>query len=123
MGNKNSVAERCDKVINFIQQHQAAKGYPPTIREIGSGIGVKSTFMISYYLDKLEDKKMIVRDNFVSRSIRVVHQNEEKFYVYKKDNGLLGIYQTQKHGLELWGTFDTWEKAQDFCKEIDEGRD
>jgi len=45
------------------------------------------------------------------------------FYVYKKENGLLGIYQTKKKELELWGTFNSFYEAKDFCKQFDEERD
>ena len=45
------------------------------------------------------------------------------FFVYKKDSGLLGIYQTKKKGFDLLGTFNSFYEAKEFCKQIDEERD
>jgi len=47
-------------------------GYSPSIREIGDSIDVKSTSLVDYYLNQLEDKEYISREGRISRSIRVL---------------------------------------------------
>jgi repressor LexA len=47
-------------------------GYSPSIREIGDSIDVKSTSLVDYYLNQLEEKEYISREGRISRSIRVL---------------------------------------------------
>ena len=42
-----------DKVYDFIVDFALANGYLPTYREIGEGVGLKSTSSIAYYMTKL----------------------------------------------------------------------
>lgn len=63
--------ERQQRVLEFIRRFLHQNGYPPTIREIGEAIGIPSTSLITYYLDKLEEKKYLSRDRTVSRGIRL----------------------------------------------------
>ncbi len=68
---RGELTERLQRILEFIQNFMDKAGYPPTVREIGEGIGVKSTSLISYYLDRLEEQNRIVRDRSVSRGIRM----------------------------------------------------
>ena len=51
---------KIDQAYEFIKSYIESKGYPPTIREIGDAIGIKSTSTVSYYLDKLEESNKII---------------------------------------------------------------
>ena len=42
-----------DKIYDFIVDFGLANGYLPTYREIGEGVGLKSTSSIAYYMVKL----------------------------------------------------------------------
>lgn len=56
-------------IIGYIQQHQ----YPPTVREIGDMVGLKSTSSTQSHLDKLRVEGRIDTDhNNSGRAIRVV---------------------------------------------------
>jgi repressor LexA len=63
--------ERKRKIIGFIRDFATEHHYPPTIREIGKYIGVKSTSLVIYYLDELEREGIIARSERISRSIWV----------------------------------------------------
>lgn len=58
------------KVYRFIVSYKLANdGCAPTMREIGDEIGVGSTSLISYYLDRLVSAGVIKRTGFCSRAI------------------------------------------------------
>jgi repressor LexA len=66
------LSERHRKIMDFLDRFQVQSGYSPSIRQIGDSIGVKSTSLIDYYLNQLQQMGFIDRDEHVSRSIRVL---------------------------------------------------
>ena len=64
---------------------------PPTIREIGESTAISSTSVVTYNLDKLEERNLIERDQDVSRGIRLT----EKAHKYLKIDTLMGGVQEQ----------------------------
>ncbi len=64
-------ANRQRKIYEFLQEYVEANGYPPTVREIGKAVGIKSTSLVSYYLKSLDKKGLIDREPSVSRGIRL----------------------------------------------------
>jgi repressor LexA len=68
------LSERHRKIMEFLTRFQDQSGYSPSIRQIGDSIGVKSTSLIDYYLNQLQQMSYIERDEHVSRSIRVVKE-------------------------------------------------
>ena len=63
---------RQEQMIDFIQDFQDEHGYPPTIREIGAAVGISSTSVVNYNLEKLEEQGRIERNREVSRGLRLV---------------------------------------------------
>lgn len=63
-------ARRLD-VLRFIASFIDSNGYPPTIREIGTGCTILSTSVVNYHLDKLVAGGSVERDDFTSRGLRV----------------------------------------------------
>jgi len=57
--------------MEFLTTFVEKNSYSPSIRQIGESIGVKSTSLVDYYLNYLEQEGYIARDGRVSRSIRV----------------------------------------------------
>ncbi len=64
------------QILEFIEDYVEANGRPPTVREIGKGVGISSTSHVTYYLDQLEAQKWIEREPSVSRGIRLVSQDQ-----------------------------------------------
>jgi SOS-response transcriptional repressor LexA len=60
--------EVLDIVVASINEH----GYPPTLREIGLRMGIRSTNGVNDHLKALEKKGYLIRKDLTSRSIRVV---------------------------------------------------
>lgn len=44
-----------DEIISYIKGFIMKNGFPPTFREIGKGVGLKSTATVSFRLGKLAD--------------------------------------------------------------------
>jgi repressor LexA len=63
---------RQTEVLAAIASLTKAKGYPPTLRELGEALGIRSTNGVNDHLDALERKGLIARDSNVARSVRVV---------------------------------------------------
>lgn len=66
------LSERHRKILEFLTVFQEKHGYSPSIRQIGDSINVKSTSLVDYYLNQLEQRGHISREGRVSRSIRVL---------------------------------------------------
>jgi len=69
---KGKLSERQRGMIDFIRRFTQAKGYPPTIRQIGEAVGISSTSVVNYNLNKLEKDGHLTRDLKVSRGVRLV---------------------------------------------------
>ena len=69
---KGKLSERQQEMITFLGSFTRDKGYPPTIRQIGEAVGISSTSVVNYNLNKLERDGYILRDLKVSRGVRLV---------------------------------------------------
>jgi repressor LexA len=58
-------------ILDFVQEFLKENGYPPTIREIGAAMGISSTSVVSYHLQKLEAFGHIARNPDISRGMRL----------------------------------------------------
>lgn len=65
------------EVYDFLVEKMKKYGYPPSIREICQGVGVKSTSTIHGHLSKLEEKGYIKRDSSKKRAIELLVKNKE----------------------------------------------
>ena len=66
---------RQQQILDFIQRYVDEHTYPPTIREIGKAVGITSTSVVNYNLEKLEEMKLIERNREVSRGLRLLEHN------------------------------------------------
>lgn len=58
------------QVLEYIRQSIRDRGYPPTLREIGSHMGIRSTNGVNDHLRALESKGYLTREDMKSRSLR-----------------------------------------------------
>lgn len=65
------LSERQQAMIEFIRSFAEENQYPPTIREIGEAVGISSTSVVNYNLNKLVEAGLIERNKEVSRGIRL----------------------------------------------------
>lgn len=67
----DELSPRQQRIYRFIRQFASEHHYPPTIREIGSALGISSTSVVNYNLNKLEEAGLIQRDREVSRGLKI----------------------------------------------------
>lgn len=63
------------QILDYITESIQTRGYPPTIREIGDEMGIKSTNGVNDHLKALERKGHLTRDDLKSRAMRPVHMD------------------------------------------------
>ncbi len=85
------IPERQQKVLDCIAQYVDEHGYPPTVREIGKAIGVNSTSLVTYYLKRLEERGLILREPSMSRAIQLTKTATKEVSVKINDGELLPI--------------------------------
>ena len=65
------LTDRQRTVLDFIQSSLVDRGYPPTLREIGNHMGIRSTNGVNDHLRALERKGYISREGMKSRTLRL----------------------------------------------------
>ena len=58
-----------DYILAFLSQH----GYPPSVREIGAAVGLKSPSTVHFHLKGLEEAGVIVKAEGKTRAITLTH--------------------------------------------------
>lgn len=74
---KPELTEKHKQVLEFLAKHQEEYNRPPSIREICDDVGISSTSVANYYLDQLEERGYIERDQRVSRGLRLTEKVRE----------------------------------------------
>lgn len=73
VGNKEKGEETRKKIMTYMTNYMQIHGYSPSIREIGDGIGLKSTSTVNNHLNKMIELGQLETDAppGASRAIRV----------------------------------------------------
>lgn len=71
------LSKRQKSILNFIINEIKAKGYPPSVREIGKAVGLKSPASVHSHLKTLEKLKYLRRDPSKPRAIEVIYNKEK----------------------------------------------
>ena len=88
---------RQEKIFNFIKDEVNKRGYPPSVREIGEGVGLRSSSTVHAHLEKLEHKGYIRRDPTKPRAIEITDPE------YSKSSLPSGLQQAQMVSLPVLG--------------------
>ncbi|MGF7397148.1 transcriptional repressor LexA [Thermoanaerobacterium thermosaccharolyticum] len=75
MKDKSKISLKQQEIIEFIKSEINRKGYPPSVREIGKAVGLKSTSTVHGHLSRLEKKGYIRRDPTKPRAIEVLNND------------------------------------------------
>lgn len=76
----SELTNKQQEILDFIKSEINSKGYPPSVREICSAVGLKSTSTVHGHLDRLEKRGLIRRDPTKPRAIEVLDD-----YLYQKE--------------------------------------
>jgi len=66
------LSQRQKEILDFVNTHVDANGYPPTVREIGQAVGLTSPSTVHAHLAKLESLGLIRRDATKPRALEVI---------------------------------------------------
>ena len=93
-------------VLQYIQSSITERGYPPTLREIGNFMGIRSTNGVNDHLRALERKGYLTREDMKSRALRPTvfdvkstSGNGANVTSYAGANGANGIANGNGHGV------------------------
>ena len=67
---KEPLTDRQRQALDFIGTYIHSRGYPPTLREIGEHMGIRSTNGVNDHLKALEKKGYLEREDLKSRALR-----------------------------------------------------
>src|SRR3972149_5351310 len=65
----DELTERQQRVLSFIEGQIRKHGFPPTIREIGRHLGIRSTNGVNDHLNARERKGFVKRQDHKSRTL------------------------------------------------------
>jgi len=65
----SDLTKRQQLIMDFIQERIKTKGYPPSVREIGEAVGLKSSSTVHAHLVQLQEKGFITKDPSKPRSV------------------------------------------------------
>ena len=67
---EKKVTARRKSILDFIVSTTKQRGYPPTVREIGDAVGLRSSSTVHFHLNILQQLGLIERDGSLTRAIR-----------------------------------------------------
>ena len=82
---------RQEQTLDFIRQSIQERGYPPTLREIGEYMGIRSTNGVNDHLRALERKGYLRREDMKSRALKLVSGMESSTPVKVPDDDLVEV--------------------------------
>lgn len=69
MGSEDTLSARQMAILSFIRERIKSHGYPPSVREIGAAVGLKSSSTVHAHLVQLEEKGLLKKDPSKPRAI------------------------------------------------------
>jgi repressor LexA len=66
---KHQLTERRRQILDFIHQSTERRGHPPSMREIGDAVGLRSTSAVSHQLKVLEEMGRLTRGTRTPRTV------------------------------------------------------
>lgn len=79
------LTKRQEQTLDFIRHSIEERGYPPTLREIGEHMGIRSTNGVNDHLRALERKGYLRREDMKSRALRLVEGEASKTTANEED--------------------------------------
>jgi repressor LexA len=69
------LTKRQEQTLDFIRNSIVERGYPPTLREIGEHMGIRSTNGVNDHLRALERKGYLRREDMKSRALKLIEMD------------------------------------------------
>jgi repressor LexA len=94
----NGLTDRQRMVLEYICGSIDERGYPPTLREIGNKLGIRSTNGVNDHLRALERKGYLTREDMKSRTLRPTDATLDLVGHGSASRGLRGITGGKANG-------------------------
>ena len=65
-------SNKSELILEFVNQFSQENGFPPSVREIGAAVGLSSTASVSYHLQQLQAKGLLLAPGAKGRKRAVV---------------------------------------------------
>ena len=53
-------SDKSERILDYVNQFVQENGFAPSVREIGAAVGLRSTASVSYHLQQLQEKGLLV---------------------------------------------------------------
>ncbi|HEX2926591.1 MAG TPA: transcriptional repressor LexA [Ruminiclostridium sp.] len=95
MAKKNSNKQQ--EILDYVYKCVNENGYPPSVREICSAVGFKSTSTVHAYLQKLTESGLLQKDPTKPRAIKILNKNTQ----VKENHGNREGYYTSREMVDV----------------------
>ena len=126
---KLELNKREKEILKFIEKQIMTDGYPPSVREIGEAVGLKSTATVHGYLARLEEKGYIKKKDKKGRTLRLIKgssgedkkTSSKEFYTQRElvDVPVIGKITAGMPILAVENVTDTFPIPIDFVENSD----
>ena len=65
-------SDKADLILDFVNRFVQENGYSPSVREIGTAVGLRSTASVSYHLQALQERGLLMTPNIKGRKRAIV---------------------------------------------------
>ena len=65
-------SNKAEMILNYVNQFVQENGYAPSVREIGAAVGLRSTASVSYHIQALQDKGLLLSPQAKGRKRSIV---------------------------------------------------
>ena len=102
------------KIYDYIASCIREQGYPPSVREIGEAVGLKSPSTVHFHLKHLEEAGVISKGAGKGRAITLIEQSLPENQVPIVGNVAAGTPILAQECIEDYLTFDTGGRRGEF---------
>ena len=64
--------DKAEKIVEYVNQFVQENGYAPSVREIGAAVGLRSTASVSYHIQALQQKGLLLSPGTKGRKRSIV---------------------------------------------------
>ena len=65
-------SDKADRILEYVNTFVQENGYAPSVREIGAAVGLRSTASVSYHIQALQDKGLLLSPGAKGRKRSIV---------------------------------------------------
>lgn len=102
------------RIYDFLASYIQSRGYPPSVREIGEAVGLKSPSTVHFHLKHLEEAGVIAKGAGKGRAITLMAQPVSEDKVPIVGNVAAGSPILAEECIEDYLTFDTGGRAGEY---------